>query len=188
MEQLNAFFANISEQFEAMSTRDRNLATGFIAGVAVLVVGLITWQLQSTIVDRASRVILAKENLMTVQELAQTYEGVQQRLASAEARMGTFQPDSMSTYLDGWASEAGVQLKNVQETDAKVVGAFRERDFRVEVQRGELDGIVKFLHAIETSPYTIKVRSANFKVRDSKKEGRSIDLDLDLIAFSKEKS
>jgi hypothetical protein len=187
MKGVTAVFADISEQLEAMSTRDRNLATGLAAGLVLLLAGAMTWSLQSMIADHASRVVLAKQNLMSVREMALEYEDLQARLAAAEEGMGAFQADSMSTYLDTWAAQAGVSLRNVQETDAAVVGNFKERDFRVEVERAELGGVLQFLHAIETSPYLIKVRSANFKVKEVKRE-RTIDLDLDLRTFSKEDS
>ena len=43
---------------------------------------------------------------------------------------------------------------------------------------------MKFVHAIETSPYPIQVRTARFKAKD-RKEGRPLDLQLELVTFSR---
>jgi hypothetical protein len=187
MSAVRSFAEWLDEQMESMSTRDRHLATGFVAVLAVLLVGVITWQLQSVIADRASRVILAKENLVAAQELADEYGGLREKVEAAESRMGEFKPDSMNTYLEAWAAQAGVaaNLNSIQPMDTKSVGDFQQRDFRVQIKDGDLGGVLRFLHAIEVSPYPIKVRSAEFAVSEVQRE-RMIDLNLDLETFSKE--
>lgn len=174
------------EQLEAMSPRDRNLLVGLIAGIALLVVGLITWNLKSVIQDQASRVVVAKENLALAQDLAQDYADLEARILAAEARMGEYNPQAVATYLETWARSAGVDAGfKIDKTSASTVGAYKEQGYRVDVQRSSLPGILSFLYAIETSPYPIRVRSSRFKVIDTK-DDRFIDLGLELVAYSKE--
>jgi type II secretory pathway component PulM len=187
MDRIRELRARLSEQLEALSTRDRNLFTGLVLGVATVFVGLVTWSLLGVLDDRASRVRTAKDNLNTAQELATEHAILAAKVAAAEARMGEFRPTQVNTYVESWASEAGVLagLKEVRETSSQTVGTFRERDYRVDIQGIPLDGVVRFLYRVETSPYPIKVRAARFKVRDPRRE-RTLDLDLELSTFSKE--
>jgi hypothetical protein len=181
---LSAWF---NDELDRLPARQRHIALGVVSLLAVLFVGVITWKLQGVIADRASRVILAKENLVAAQALAVEHQALAEKIAAAEARIGPFKPDSMNTYLETWATQTGVasNLKNIQPRESKTVGDFLERDFRVDVEQAELSSLLRFLHMIEVSDYPIKVRSAEFRVREFKRE-RVLDLSLDLETFSKE--
>ena len=50
-----------------------------------MLVGVLTWTMQSMIADHASRVVLAKQNLMSVREMAVEYQGLQERLAAIDS-------------------------------------------------------------------------------------------------------
>lgn len=187
MSRFSALQARLQEQLEAMSARDRTLALILVCVVAVFGVFGVTWGLHGVLEDVASRVRLAKDNLGEAEKLAGEYEALQAKLQAAEARMGEFKPAQMNTYIETWANNAGVGtgIRKVDETGTETVGDFKERTYRVDLQRADLDGVVKFLYAIETSPYPIKVRNAQFSVVDVKDE-RFIDLGLELVAYSKE--
>lgn len=187
MNRLTALLDRIVETIEDLSPRDRRIALALVGIVVVLFVGGITWGLQGVLSDRASRVRVAKEHLVEAQDLAAEYEGLALRLGDVEARMGQFKPSQINTYVEGWAGAAGVlpMLKEVRETGAETVGDYRKRDYRVEIQEAPLEGLVRFLHAVETSPYPIKVRSAHLKAR-SRKDERPLDLQLELVTFAKE--
>jgi type II secretory pathway component PulM len=175
------------EQLEAMSARDRALAIILACGLAIVGVGGITWLLHGVLDDLASRVRLAKENLGEAENLSAEYQALSTKLQAAEARMGQFKPAQMNTYIETWANNAGVGtgIRKVDETGSETVGDFKERTYRVDLQRADLDGVVKFLYAIETSSYPIKVRNAQLSVVEVKDE-RLIDLGLELVAYSKE--
>lgn len=187
MNRIQELIASVSEQLEAMSTRDRNLLTGLICVVAVLIVGGITYTLHGVLQDRASRVIDAKQHLVDAQELAGDYVALRQRIEAAEARMSTFRPAQVNTYLETWATNAGVidHLRTLNETGSRRLGDYMERDYTVNLQRAELPGVLKFLYAIETSPYPLKITNAQFRVVRTR-DDRFIDLNLGLQSHAKE--
>ncbi len=187
MDRLKTLQAALIEQLEAMSTQDRNLLTGLICVVALIFAGVVTYTLQGVITSRAASVIEAKESLVLTQQMAQEYASLRDRIEAAEARMATFRPTQVSTYVETWATTAGVAegLKEVRETGNQAVGAYRERDYKVDLQRQDLDGVVKFLYAIETSQYPVEIRSAKFRVMQTR-DDRFIDLGLELVTYSKE--
>ncbi|HMV66954.1 MAG TPA: hypothetical protein PKA64_08900 [Myxococcota bacterium] len=179
--------ARVQEQLEAMSVRDRTLALILASGLTVVAVVLVTWGLHGVLEDVASRVRLAKENLGQAEELAEDYRGLSAKLQAAEARMSQFRPAQMNTYIETWANNAGVGtgIRKVDETGTETVGDFKERTYRVDLQRADLKGVVKFLYAIETSSYPIRIRNAQLSVVDTR-DDRLIDLGLELVAYSKE--
>lgn len=188
-DRINAIIANVQQQLETMSPRDRNLLTGLVATLAVLLVLGVAYNLNGVLQDRASRVVNAKNNLRTAQELMQDHAVLSARIASAEARMGEFRANQMNTYVEGWANNAGVLdgLKQVRETGSQMSGTFRERDYRVEVQRIELEGLLRFVYAVETSPYPIRIRSTRVRVVEQRGE-RLLDLAVDLVTYAKEEA
>lgn len=187
MDDLRNLWRNLAEQVDAMSSRERNILTAMIMVFAFTIVGGLTWYLADLRNDKASRVIAAKGNLTEVQALASQLEGLQKRIAVAEAQMGEFNPAQFRTYMEGWAATAGVgeMLKNIDETNSEVVGQFRERAYKVQVKRAQYEGVLKLMYEIETSPYPIAVRSAAFRSATFRKE-KVMDLTLELVTYTKE--
>lgn len=186
MERLRAFFANVREQFEAMTPRDRTLATVLVAAVTLLVAGGITWTLKGILNDLAANVIQAKSDLSHAQEMSGEYGVVSAKLKAAEARMGQFHANQINTYLEDWAKAANMlpMLKEVKELGTETQGRYRERDYHVEIDNAELGAIVEFLFAVETSPYPIRVKSAKFRA-DGAGDSRTLDVGLDLVTYDK---
>lgn len=186
MDRITALLDRVVETLEDLSPRDRRLALVLLALLALFVVGSVTWGLQGVLGDRASRVREAKEHLVEAQDLASEYEALRLRLGNVEERMSQFKAGQMYTYVEGWAGQAGVaQRLEVRETGSEVVGDYKKREYRVAIQEAPLDGLVRFLHAVETSPYPIQVRTAKLKAR-SRRDERPVDLELELVTFSKE--
>ncbi|MCB9665920.1 MAG: type II secretion system protein M [Alphaproteobacteria bacterium] len=186
-ERIRAGRTYLSEQFEAMPPRDRWLAVALAGMVALVLVGGVTYVIKTAQDERASQVTAAKENLRDVQGMAEDYALLTARLEAAEARMGQFRAGQINTYISQWAAQAGLStnLQGIREGSTRVVGGFRERTYTVEINDGELGGLVRFLYALETSPYPIRVHNASFKAQD-RRDARPIDLDLELRAYTKE--
>lgn len=186
MERLRALRAGLEEQFEAMSTRDRNLATLLVVIVVVVIVGGITWSLKSAIDDKASRVRTAKENLIDAQDLAADYALLTARIEAAEDRMGEFRQQQFSTYVEEWATESGIEVKKVDPLGTQTLGEYKERDYRVDISRQPLPNLLSFLFRVETAPYPIRVRTAQFKVVEDRELGRILDADLEIATYGRE--
>lgn len=184
MDRFTSFLDRVVEAIEDLSQRDRRIALILLSLVTLVLLGGVTWGLQSVLADRASRVVAVKDHLIEAQDLGAEYEQLAARLGDVEARMGQFKPTQVNTYLEGWANASGVVIKEVRDVGAEEVGGYRKRDYRVEIMDAELSALVKFVHAIETSPYPIQVRTARFKAKD-RKEGRPLDLQLELVTFSR---
>jgi hypothetical protein len=186
-ERLKAIRAQIQDQYEALSARDQRLALALVLGLALAVVGVFTWTLHGVIEDKASRVRASKESLAMVMELSVEHGQLAAKIAAAEARMGQFRASQVNTYLETWATLAGVnEGLRVQEIASDVVGDYKERTYRVNVQKAELDGVVRFLYAIETSPYPIRIQTSTIRVVDTR-DNRVLDLGLELVAYSKDR-
>jgi type II secretory pathway component PulM len=187
IERYNAIRAQFQEQYEALSARDQRLALGLVIGVVLVLAGVFTWTLHRQIEDKASRVRSAKESLAMVMELSVEHDQLAAKIAAAEARMGQFRASQVNTYVETWATLAGVnEGLRVQEIASDVVGGYKERTYRVNVQKAELDGLVRFLYAIETSPYPIRIQTSTIRVVDTR-DNRVLDLGLELVAYSKDR-
>lgn len=187
MSRISSLWANINEQLEAMSPRDRNLLLGLVTGLMFLATVGITLTLKGAVTDRESRVEVATSNLETAQVIAAEYGELQQQLTVAEGRMSTFNPGQFNTYIESWAASAGVRegLKEVKEDANEVVGDFRRREYSVRIDRMPLENVLKFLYAVETSDFPIQVRNSEFRVKKIR-DGRLVDLSLKIESYAKE--
>lgn len=189
MDRIRQMLAGASEQFDAMRPRDRWLATGLAATLALLVAVGIVFGAYSLVQDARSRLEVARERLADVSELAAEQETLAAQLSAVEARMDKFNPSQVATYVESWATQSGVkpQLKEVRETSSTTVGEYRERDYRIELDDASLPNIIKFLYAMETAPFPVRVRTASFKARkDRRAETTVIDLTVDMITYSRD--
>lgn len=189
MQRIRELLQWLSEQIEAMSARDRLLASILVSVLMAVVVGGVTYGVHGVLADMSSRVDAARANLADTREMAAEYRIVKAKLDAAEQRMGEFDPNQMNTYLSRWTTQAGMATSSLKIDPAGVqtVGSFQERSYKVDVADAQLEGLVRFLLALETSPYPIKVRTAEFKV-DTVRGERMIDLALELVAYDKEET
>jgi hypothetical protein len=186
MDRLRALMENLRDQFEAMTPRDRTLATALVATLTLGFAGGVTWYLKGILNDLAANVIAAKADLAHTQEMSGEYSVVAAKLKAAETRMGAFHANQINTYLEDWAKGAGMlpQLKEVKELGTETQGRYRQRDYHVEIDNAELGSIVEFLVSVETSPYPIRVKSAKFRA-DGVGDSRMMDVGLDLVTYDK---
>lgn len=189
MDRFRAWLTGATEQFDAMRPRDRWLATGLVSSLALVLAGAVVFGAYSLVQDARSRLDIAKERLLDVTELAAEQEVLAARLQAVEARMDRFNPSQVATYVESWATQAGVkpQLKEVRETSSATVGEYRERDYRIELDDADLTNVIRFLYAMETAPFPVRVRTASFKSRkDRRAESMVIDLSVDLVTYSRD--
>jgi len=189
MDRIRQMLADASEQFDAMRHRDRWLATGLAATLAVLLAAAVVFGAYSLVEDARSRLDIARERLADVTDLAAEQEVLAAKLQAVEARMERFNPSQVATYVESWATQSGVkpQLKEVRETSSTTVGEYKERDYRIELDDAQLPNVVKFLYAMETAPFPVRVRTASFKSRkDRRAETTVIDLTVDLVTYSRD--
>ncbi len=189
MDRIRQAMAWANEQLEAMSPRDRLLFTALVSGLGVALAAAIVFGAYNLVQDANSRLSVARDRFVDAQDLADEQAVLAAKLAAAEARMDQFDPSQAATYVERWAQEAGVadNLKEVRETATAAVGAFRERDYRVELDDALLPNVVKFLYALESAPFPVRVRNATFKARsDRKSEQRLMDVELEVVTYSRD--
>lgn len=190
MERLQQAYAWANEQLDAMSRRDRMLLTGLVSGLALLIALFILRSAYGVVEDANSRLAVARERLVDVRDLVEDQRGLAKRIAAVEAQMERFDPSQTATYVERWAQETGVaqNLKEVRERGSNIVGAYRERDYRVELDKADLKSVLRFLHAIETAEFPVRIRTASLKARDDRRvEMRMIDLDIEIVTFSRDR-
>jgi len=175
----------ISEQLDSMTPRDRNLATGLVVGLAILIVGGITMYLQGMLADVSSRVSSLDGNVVMVQamraELDDTKAMIQARRSAVEEQ-GKVQ---VTAFVEKVAQDTEVseQLKSVKPGSAEIVGEFKQTEYTLSLKQMELEAALRFLYALETAEYPIAVRKAELKTQKVRGE-RMINLDLDVVTFS----
>ncbi len=185
MEALTARFQPLLDQWEGLSTRDRNLLTGLGVFFALMFAGFVAWSLLGTLDDQASRVRTAKENLLMIQEMKGEYVAQMQRIQTAEAQMKQYGDQAVSAFVEQIATQEGVGegLEKVPETGKETIGQFRQTSYKVELKRVPLEGALGFLYSLETSDFPIRVKSATFRTTLVKRE-KFVDLNLELQAYS----
>jgi len=185
MEERRTALQALVDQFDAMSSRDRNLLTGLAMFMAVVVVGLITWILLGMLDNEAARVREAKENLAVIQILKEDYLVEASRIDAAEAKLKEYGDQAVSAFVEQIALREGVAegLTAVPEVSREVVGSIRTTGYKMELKRVSLQGAVGFLHSLETSEFPIRVKSASFKTVMVRRE-KLIDMNLELLAYS----
>ncbi|MFM2161313.1 MAG: hypothetical protein RLZZ383_825 [Pseudomonadota bacterium] len=185
---MSAIAERLREQVQTMSSRDRKLALGLVVALVFAALAGATYGLHRALVDQASRVEAAVGNLRDARDLAAQYAALRGKIDAAESKMASFRPTQLGTYLETWAQDAGVRegLRAPSESGSQTVGAYKEREYRVELQEVTLEGALRLLHAIETSPYPILVRSAAWAAVNAKDGPRKINLRLQLVTFARD--
>lgn len=179
-----AFRDQVQTQLDNMSPRDRRLATGLLAFLMLVVVYL-TW---SQVSSRLSAMQSDLDRVATVRDrialMMAEYEVAEAEVTQSEDRLSRFQGQQVTTFVEAKASEAGIrdELRAVDPTENEVIGNIKQSTYKIQVQRASLDGIVQFLHALETDEFPIVVSSARFKTNFVKGE-RLISLDLEVVAY-----
>jgi predicted phage gp36 major capsid-like protein len=185
---MSALGDRLREQVQTMSARDRKLALGLVVGLVLVALGGATYGLHAMLVDQSTRVEAAVGNLRDARDLAAQYAALRGKIDAAETKMASFRPNQLGTYLETWAKDAGVHegLRAPSESGSQSVGAYKEREYRVELQEVTLEGATRLLHAIESSPYPVLVRSAAWAGVNAKDGPRKINLRLQVVTFARD--
>lgn len=178
--------AAIEGQLEAMSPRDRFLLSGLVVFFSFVMVFALVWVVRGAVEDKAARVRSAKDDLEIIQATADEYDLAQQKIKRAEERLGQFQNQPASAYLETVARTVGViDSLTVNQLGSEVSDSMRQTNFRAELRKVPLENAVGFLHQIETSGYPANVSVARFKASGAP-GSKVIDLTIELVAFQME--
>ena len=171
-------------QLELMSPRDRKLLLGLVGFGTVVGLLLMVWTLKGALDDKASRVRLAKQNLVTAQQYQAEYRAAAAQLADQESRLLDYKNQPISAKIEAIASQRGVleQLRSVNENGSEIVGNIKQTSYSVDFKAMPIESAIGFLYDLETDPYPVSVNLADLKVSKGR-DGKTMSLTLEVTVF-----
>jgi len=176
--------AAAERQLELMSVRDRKLFMGLIAFATFAGLLMLVVTLKSSLDDKASRVRLAKENLVMAQQFQGEFRAAAAQLADQENRLRQYTTQPISAKIEAIASQRGVleQLRSVNENGSEIVGNIKQTSYSVDFKGMPIESAIGFLYDLETDPYPVSVNMADMKVSKSR-DGKTMSLTLEVVVF-----
>lgn len=175
--------AAIEAQIDTLSPRDRALLSGLITFFSLVFVVALVWLIRGAVEDKAQRVRAAKGDLAIIQATADEYDLAQQKIHRATERLGQFQNQPLSAYLETVARNVGViDSLTVNQLGSDDVGTMKKTTYRAELRKVPLENAVGFLHELETSGYPATVSVARFKASGAPGV-KVIDLTIELVSY-----
>lgn len=175
-------FSVIEAQLESLSSRDRKLLVGLILALSLLFVVGTVWWVQGSLDDRASRVILAKQDLQTAYALRTEYDRAADVVAAQEERLRSSPPQQLGAFVESLASKHEIRegLRGVKEQASSEDHGVKTTTYEVEFRKVALESLLNVLLEMESSNYPLRIEDARFKVVYFKRE-RLMDLTLEIV-------
>jgi type II secretory pathway component PulM len=175
-------FSVLETQLESLSSRDRKLLAGLVFVICMLVVMGTSWWVRGSLNDRASRVIMAKQDLQTAYALRSEYDRVAGIVATAEERLASSPPQQLGAFVEALTSKHSIRegLRGVKEQGSTEDLGVKVTTYEVEFRKVALEPLLKVLLEMESSNYPLRIEDARFKVVYFKRE-RLMDLTLEIV-------
>lgn len=158
--------------WEGLSPREQMLVgvAGGALALTLLYLGLVMPVLG--LAGRGSdRVASAEQQLGVMTRLAREYAELDARLSGVEARIRAQRGrQNIRTLLESLAQQTGVRIDSMEERQAGKSDHYVETKVEVMLKHVTLNQTVKYLHAIETSPEQLSVKSLRVKGRQDQSQ------------------
>lgn len=177
----------IQAQLDSLSPRDRKLLTGLVIGGLLAFAVFLWWTISGSIESRAADVRRVRDTQAQLELMFAEYGQAAIKVQAAEERLAQYQGQQVTTFVEELASRASVrdQLRAVDEQGSELVGNIMQTNYKVDIQKVELQNALDFLYELETSGFPVAVQTAQFKTAFVRREKR-INLTLELVAYSLE--
>jgi len=180
---VNDLLDRLRATWETLSPREQILvgtAGGMLAS-ALLVFAIVMPFV--SLADRvSSRVDSAEQQLVAMRRLHREYAEITARLDGVEQRIrNQGGRQNIRTLLDNLAQSAAVRIASMEERQAGKNDHYVETKVEVSLRNVSLSQTVKYLHAIETSPQQLSVKSLRIKSRGD--ESQLLDVTFAVSSF-----
>ncbi len=178
---------SISEQLDNLSARDRTLLLGLVGFMMIVATGLLFFVLRSQLDNKAAQVLAAKNDLQTLTVMQEAYLSAAVEAKQTEARLRKHKSQAVDAFIEKIASDTDVRdvLSAVNQQSSEAMGNIRQTQHKVQLKKSSLEGVVNFIHALETSGFPLKIDNAHLKTVFFKGE-KTLDLTLELTSYALE--
>jgi type II secretory pathway component PulM len=168
---VNDWIARLRMAFLGLAPRERVLVAivGGLVAIAlawVLVIGPVT-----SLGDAAEqRVVTAEQQLSVMQRLRREFDEVHQRLAQVEERIQNGQRGNLRSALETLASRSSVKVESMEPQASPAHDVYRETKVEVGLRNVTLAQTVAYLHAIETAPQVLSIKTLRIRTRPDQQD------------------
>lgn len=115
-----------------------------------------------------TRIASRQQQLQEVRQLQKEYLNLQSSLATAEKKLGgSAKGFSLFPYVEEVTNRVGVRdnLVSMRPQTPQVQGDYREESVEIRLERIDLEQLVRFLYAIDSSDASLQMKSMRLKPR-----------------------
>lgn len=173
---------NARRAYENLNDRERKLVLALGAVLAVLVVLLPLYLMNSSIssIEDDNRAISD-----VLREIDHSRTAIVQRQAQRRAAMRLYehQTPPLGSFLEQKASEQGMTLSEVNDQPQKDLGKYRRRELRATLPNVGLAAVIRMMAAIENSPFPVAIERIHI---NHYRSGDQYNVQLGVVAYDLE--
>lgn len=176
-------FDRLSDSWERLGTRERRLFS--LLGITVVVCGVlyVGFMIQEGLSDLEKHNDDTRAVLSTLDARRDELLEAKSKHNEATGQIGE-EPIALGTYLDGPASEAGVQIKAQTEKPTVSKNKFHQHSIQITLFDVTLDQLAHFLRAIETKSPVVVTEKLSIKRSTMVKE-KLDKVDITVATYSR---
>lgn len=147
-----------TDTWSRMSERDRRLAAGLGAGIALVIAVMTVYLATGHVRQLRSDIALRAKQLEEVRELRADFRASKERLDSINAKLRANSAPPKS-FLEEKARETRIEIQSMEDRAAPPNDLFKAQVVEVKIRKATLANLTRFLHRIESSGAGMSVRS-----------------------------
>lgn len=184
MSTIAIYKVKIQDLLASMTPRDRLLSIGLVTTTLLILFFGAIFLMSKSLSSLEENYAQKEYDLSQIILMKAERSEIMARSAEIEVKLREYSSTDLSAFLEQSAKKVSIQnkLNFVRETSVDSDGVLEEKRYSVSLSNLSQEEVAKFLYAIETSGYPLKIRSCNMKTRKKKGE-KSLEMTLDIAAF-----
>jgi hypothetical protein len=184
MSAIAIYKVKIQDLLASMTPRDRLLSIGLVTTTLLIFFFGAIFFMSKSLASLEETYSQKEYDLSQIILMKAERTEIMARSAEIEVKLREYSSTDLSAFLEQSAKKVSIQnkLNFVRETSVDSDGVLEEKRYSVSLSNLSQEEVAKFLYAIETSGYPLKIRSCNMKTRKKKGE-KSLEMTLDIAAF-----
>ncbi|MGH0032050.1 MAG: type II secretion system protein GspM [Myxococcota bacterium] len=166
---MNEWIARMRAAYAELAPREQILvaSAGGLLALAILYVAVVSPVLG--MLDRGGmRRDTAEQELAVMKRLAREHAAIQQQLGDVEERIRQGSRGNLRTTLETLAQRSAVKVESMEPQASPANEVYRETKVAVGLKSVDLPQTVAYLHAIESSPQVLSIKSLRIRSRPDK--------------------
>lgn len=163
---MNEWLASLRSAWNGLASREQ-LLVGGAGGLLALAIfyGLVVSPVLGALERSGQRRETAIQQLGVMRRLVRDHAAVKQQLGDVEQRIRTGNQGNLRTTLETLARQAEVKVESMEPQASPANDAYRETKVEVGLTNVDLPQTVAYLHAIESSPQVLSIKSLRIRLR-----------------------